>query len=153
MTDGASPLPEALLDFFEHRIPFNAWLGMKVEQVGGGRARVRVPFRPELVGDPLRPALHGGVLSALADTAGGLAAWGALPDPSTGRLATVDLRVDYLRPGRLEDLVCDAELVRLGNRVAVTKMALWQAGDHGVAEARAVYNVVRARGAEGTAAG
>lgn len=145
MSDAESPLPEALLRFFEHQIPFNAWLGMTVAAVGGGKASVRIPFRPELVGDPMRPALHGGVISALADTAGGLAAWGALPDPLTGRLATVDLRVDYLRPGRLEDLICDAEVVRLGNRVAVTKMTVHQADGHAVADARAVYNVVRAR--------
>jgi uncharacterized protein (TIGR00369 family) len=58
-----------------------------------------LPVRPEFVGDPRRPALHGGVLSALIDTAGGVAAWSALG--TGGSVSTVDLRVDYLQPAGL----------------------------------------------------
>jgi uncharacterized protein (TIGR00369 family) len=140
----ARAIPDELIRFFEQDIPFNAWLGMKVVEAAAARVVLRVPFRPELVGDPSRPALHGGVLSALADTAGGLAVFAALGDPSRGRASTVDLRVDYLRPARLEDLACHAELVRMGNRVAVVRMTIRQ-GDHVPADARGVYNVVRTR--------
>jgi uncharacterized protein (TIGR00369 family) len=115
---------------------------MRIEHAAGGRCVLRVPFRPELVGDPDRPALHGGVLSALADAAGGLAVFSALGDPTRGRTSTVDLRIDYLRPALLEDLVCEAGVIRMGNRVAATRMVIRQ-GDHVPAEARAVYNVVR----------
>ena len=115
---------------------------MRVERAAAGRCALRVPFRPELVGDPARPALHGGVLSTLADTAGGLAVFSALGDPTRGRTSTVDLRVDYLRPARLDDLVCEAQVIRMGNHVAVTQMIIRQ-GDHVPAEARGVYNIVR----------
>lgn len=138
----ASAVPEELLRFFEQGIPFNAWLGMTVVALEPGRASLRVPFRPELVGDPLRPALHGGVLSALADTAGGLAAFAMLDNPLVDRVSTLDLLVDYLAAARLEDLVCDAQVVRMGNKVAHCRMVVRQ-GEHVPCEARAVYNVVR----------
>jgi uncharacterized protein (TIGR00369 family) len=133
----------ALVEFFERGIPFDAWLGMKLETLEPGRCLVRVPFRPEFVGDPFRPALHGGVLSALADTAGGLSVFSTFDD-LTSRVATVDLRIDYLRPGRLEDLWCEARVVRVGNRVAVTTMTVRHADPAYVAaEGRGVYNVFR----------
>jgi len=130
-----------LRDFFESGIPFNAFLGMKIAALGNGSCTLVLPFREELVGDHRRGALHGGVLSTLADTAGGLAVFTTFDDPGM-RTSTVDLRVDYLRPGRLEDLYCDAKVIRSGNRVAATSMVLRQ-GEHVPAECRGVYNVVR----------
>ena len=134
-------MAHSLQQFFEEQIPFNAWLGMRILQAGGGRCALKLPFRPELVGDPHRPALHGGVLSTLADTAGGLCVWASLDETGRGT-STVDLRIDYLRPAKLEDLVCEAEVLRMGNRVAVVRMVVRQ-GEHVPAEARGVYNVVR----------
>lgn len=136
--------PEFLRRFFEETIPFNAWLGMRLDLLESGRCVLRIPPRPELTGNPSLPALHGGVLSALADTAGGLVVFSALSPGHS--VSTVDLRVDYLRPGRVgEDLVAEATLVRLGNRVAVANCDLWQ-GDSTqvVAQARGVYNIHRA---------
>jgi uncharacterized protein (TIGR00369 family) len=123
-------------------IPFNAFLGVKVTSVSPGSVVMEIPFRPELVGDPMRPALHGGVLSALADTCGGAAVWVALENP-LARVSTIDLRVDYLRPARLETLVAEARVVRLGNRVGVADMKLYNAGapELSVATGKGVYNV------------
>ncbi|MBN2800341.1 MAG: hotdog fold thioesterase [Deltaproteobacteria bacterium] len=134
-----------VIRFFEESLPFNKHLGMKVVEVGDGICKVQIPFQEHLVGDPSRPALHGGVISALADTAGGLAAalfaGVSLPED---RLSTVDLRVDYLRPALLERLCCEARLVRSGNRVAVAAMVIHQRdGTRVVAEARGVYSLVR----------
>jgi uncharacterized protein (TIGR00369 family) len=138
-----TPAYDGLIAFFEQGIPFNAWLGMKVERLEPGLAVVRIPFRPELVGDPTRPALHGGVLSTLADTAGGLAAFAMLDNPLVDRVSTLDLLVDYLLPARPEDLWCEARLVRLGNKVAQVHMTIRQGDDHVCVEGRAVYNVIR----------
>lgn len=133
---------DLLVRFFEEQIPYNRVLGIRVEHLEPGRCRLRVPFRDELVGDPFRPALHGGVISALADAAGGLATFSSVEWPS--RVSTIDIRVDYLRPGLLDALICDAEVVRTGNRVAVTSMRIWQRDEAYItAEGRAVYNVVR----------
>lgn len=136
-----------LIEFFEQQIAFNKALGMKVASLEDGACRLVVPYDPQLIGDPFRPALHGGVLSALADAAGGLAVFSRVDYPRR-RVSTVDLRVDYLRPGRAEALHCDAHVVRVGNKVAVTNMVLWQGEgpeDYVVADSRAVYNVVNKR--------
>ncbi len=133
---------EILRQMMEEMIPFNKYLGIKVAGAGSGFARLEVPFRPELVGDPLRPALHGGVISALADTAGGMAIWTGVDDPR-GRVSTIDLRIDYLRPGRLALLVAKAHVVRLGNRVGVADVRLFHpdASNDTVATGKGVYNV------------
>jgi uncharacterized protein (TIGR00369 family) len=137
-----------LLRFFEEGIAFNRLLGMRLESVDAGKARMRIPFRDELVGDPFRPALHGGVLSALADTAGGLAVWAKLGSMDA-RVSTVDLRVDYYAPAELRDVFADAEVVRMGNRVGVARVLLHH-GDPSmvVAEGKGVYNVRMPRRAE-----
>jgi uncharacterized protein (TIGR00369 family) len=100
-----------------------------------------LPVREDLIGDIRRPALHGGVLSALIDTAGGMAAWSALGDHES--VSTVDLRVDYLEPAGLgQPLRAEAELVRRGNRVCHVRIALTH-GEVLVAEGHGVYNIHR----------
>ena len=135
---------QQLVEFFEQNIPFNRHLGVSVTEISEGKCTIRVPFTEEWIGDPNRPALHGGLLSTIADAAGGLAVFSRLPDLSD-RASTVDLRVDYLRPGLLEDLYCDAEVLRLGNRVAVTEMVCRQGESYIAAKCRGVYNIHRGR--------
>jgi uncharacterized protein (TIGR00369 family) len=125
----------------EEHVPFNRYLGLRGESAGAGACVLTLPVREEFVGDPRRPALHGGVLSTLIDTAGGLAAWSALSPGES--VSTVDLRVDYLEPAGLgADLRAEAELVRKGNRVCHVRIAVTQAGVL-VAEGRGVYNIHR----------
>jgi uncharacterized protein (TIGR00369 family) len=134
---------DQLLQIMEEHVPFNRFLGLRGESVAEGRAVLVLPVRPEFVGDPRRPALHGGVLSTLIDTAGGMAAWSALAAGET--VSTVDLRVDYLEPAGLgEPLRAEAELVRKGNRVCHVRVAVTQ-GESLVAEGRAVFNIHRRR--------
>ncbi|HEV8253833.1 MAG TPA: PaaI family thioesterase [Vicinamibacteria bacterium] len=135
--------PEELLRIMEDHVPFNRLLGIRGESVSSGRGVLVLPVRPELIGDPRRPALHGGVLSSLIDTAGGVAAWSALgPEES---VSTVDLRVDFLEPAGLGGpLRAEAELIRKGNRVCHVKVAVTQDGRL-VAEGRGVYNIHRRR--------
>lgn len=133
--------PDDILRLMEERIPFNRLLGIRGESAGEGKAAITLPLRAEFTGDPRRPALHGGVVSALLDTVGGIAAWTALKPGET--LSTVDLLVDFLEPGRPEGtLRATAELVRKGNRVCHVRMQATQEGVL-VAEARAVYNIHR----------
>lgn len=134
--------PDVLRQVMEEVIPFNRYLGVRVGGLGEGFARLEVPFREELVGDPLRPALHGGVLSALADTAGGAAVWTGIED-ERARVSTIDLRIDYLRPARLETIVAEARVVRVGNRVGVADVRLFHPSAEGetVATGKGVYNI------------
>lgn len=145
MKDRAEPhelrSPEDLLHVMERVVPFNRLLGLRGESASPGRCVMTVEPRPELVGDFRRPCLHGGVVSSLIDTAGGVAAWSAL---SQGEgVSTVDLRVDFLEPAALQGtLRAEAELVRKGNRVCHVRVAVTQNGAL-VAEGRAVYNIHR----------
>jgi uncharacterized protein (TIGR00369 family) len=135
--------PQDLLRAIEEHVPFNRLLGIKGERVEPGRAVLVLPVRPEFVGDPRRPALHGGVLSTLLDAAGGVAAWSALGPGET--VSTVDLRVDFLEPAGVgSPLRAEAQLIRKGNRVCHVRIALTQDGVL-VAEGSGVYNIHRRR--------
>lgn len=137
-------LLEGVKDFMHEKVLFNKFLGLRVDHLGDGEARMLAPFREEFIGDPFRPALHGGVISTLLDTCGGLAVFTTLED-IRDRTSTVDLRVDYLRPGRKEDLLAQACIVRAGNRVAVVNLKAYHPGaeDAPVASGTGVYNVRR----------
>jgi uncharacterized protein (TIGR00369 family) len=137
-----------IVRFMEETIPFNRYLGIKTMEVREGFVSLKLPFRAEFVGDPTRPALHGGTISTLADTAGGAAVFTAAQPGDT--CSTIDLRVDYLRRGLPLDLIAEATVVRLGNRVGVARIQVWQdpEGEAGgsrrlVAEATGVYNLRR----------
>jgi uncharacterized protein (TIGR00369 family) len=134
--------PITLKQVAEEFIPFNKFLGLKATHVERGRVRLEIPWRDELVGDPMRPALHGGVISMLADTAGGMVVWSMI-DNVWARVSTIDLRVDYLRPGRLEQLVAEATVVRLGGRVGVAEIRLFHmsAETETVATGKGVYAI------------
>jgi uncharacterized protein (TIGR00369 family) len=114
----------------EEYIAFNKLIGLKVESFDAEAPKLRFDMRPELVGNPARRILHGGVISATLDVAGGFAIMLALLDeakemPTTfPNMGTIDLRVDYLRPGRGKYFVASARIVRKGKRIAVTHMEL-----------------------------
>jgi uncharacterized protein (TIGR00369 family) len=134
-----SAFPEQILELMMAQVPFNRLLGIQGESASAGACVLVLPVRPEFVGDFRRPALHGGVVSALIDTAGGVAAWSTLgPDES---VSTVDLTVDFLEPaGLTAPLRAAGQLVRKGNRVCHVRVAVTQDGKL-VAEGRAVYNI------------
>ncbi len=134
---------EKVIEFMESHVAFNRYLGVRVMEMEAGHVVMKLPFRNELVGDPFRPALHGGVVSTLLDTCGGAAVWSAAEDGD--RVSTVDLRVDFLRPGPLEDLLCDATVLRMGNRVGVADMHVSSVAepDRVIASGKGVYNISR----------
>jgi len=136
--------PKRILAVMEERSPFNRLLGIKGEWIEPGRAVLILPVRPDLVGDPRRPALHGGVVATLIDTVGGAAAWSTVsPDEA---VSTVDLSVDYLEPAGLGGpLRGEAVVVRKGNRLCHVRMSVTQDGVP-VAEGRGVYTIHRTRG-------
>lgn len=128
-------LNAALSDLFERRITFNETLGLKVATIGPDGATLRFDMRPELVGHYLYGRLHGGVISAALDAMGGFALMVAIAEKHAAegteqvmhrfaRLGTIDLRVDYLRPGLGRHFIASAEVLRLGGRVGNTLMRL-----------------------------
>lgn len=111
-------------DEFVRWVPHCAALGMCCESVGPGRVTLRLPFRPELVGDPVRGIVFGGVITTLLDQAGGVATICSLEELVP--VATIDLRVDYLRaadPG--QDLFATAECYKSTKSVAFIRGKAW----------------------------
>jgi uncharacterized protein (TIGR00369 family) len=141
--------PDVLRQLAEEWIPFNKYLGVRALRVERGDVILEVPYKDELIGDPMKRALHGGVISMLADTCGGFAVWSALSDPRA-RVSTIDLRVDYLTPGRQEDLRAHATLVRVGKTVGVSDVRLYHPSDEAtaIATGKGVYaiRVVKEKG-------
>jgi uncharacterized protein (TIGR00369 family) len=131
----------------EEQIAFNKHLGLKVESFDLEAPKLRFDMRPELVGNPTRQILHGGVISATLDVAGGFAIMLALAADMTGiptsfpNMGTIDLRVDYLRPGRGRYFVATARIVRKGSRIAVTHMELHNDEGELIATGGAAYVV------------
>jgi uncharacterized protein (TIGR00369 family) len=122
-----------LRSIFEDRIVFNSVLGLKIVELRPEQVVGRIAMRPELVGHYSFNRLHGGVVSAGLDAMGGLAVMAAigarhmdeLPAQRLqrfGKLGTIDLRIDYLRPAIGESFELRAEVLRLGSRVASTRM-------------------------------
>lgn len=133
---------DALRELMEQLIPFNRFLGLKLLRFSDDEVALGIPYREELIGDPVRPALHGGVISMLIDTAGGAATFVAAKQLS--KISTVDLVVDYLRPGPLEDIEARARIVRRGNRVCIAAIDVFGQTnpDEPFAQGRGVYNIV-----------
>ena len=83
-------------------------------------ARFRLPYAEKLVGNPDTGVIHGGAITALLDACSGAAVFAAMTEMSP--IATLDLRIDYLRaatPGR--DVICHATCYRLAREVAFTR--------------------------------
>jgi uncharacterized protein (TIGR00369 family) len=122
-----------LKHIFEDMIVFNKVLGLKITALSPTEVRARIEMKPDLVGHYGYNRIHGGVISAGLDAMGGLAVMAAIgarhmdetPEQRLhrfGKLGTIDLRVDYLRPGIGEAFELRAEVLRLGSRVASTRM-------------------------------
>jgi uncharacterized protein (TIGR00369 family) len=132
--------------FMEEDIPFNKHLGIKVRKLDVDEVELVLPFRPEHIGDALRGALHGGTISMLIDTAGGAAAFMHINEGEV--VSTVDLVVDYLRPGPTADIVAKGRVVRKGNRVITANVVVTRADDNAadakvIAQGRGVYNIAK----------
>jgi uncharacterized protein (TIGR00369 family) len=117
-------------------LPFNRLLGLKVANLKLDEAGFVFPMRNELIGNEVHGILHGGVISAVLDTTGGLTATASAIHRKQGlsrnditdwiaRIGTIDMRVDYLRPGRGDRFQSTGTVMRTGNKVAVTRMELW----------------------------
>ena len=118
---------------WEEKLPFNRVLGFKVVSLERDSVRVRVDMKADLVGNYMHGTLHGGVISAVLDAAGGMNACIGVLHKMAGcsindaekiltKMGTIDLRVDYLRPGRGLYFLADSSIMRAGNKVAVTRM-------------------------------
>jgi uncharacterized protein (TIGR00369 family) len=79
-------------------VPHAAALGLEITDIQQARAFGQAPYREDLIGDPETGVIAGGVIIALLDNLGGVAVVAALDEPTT--VATLDLRIDYMRPAK-----------------------------------------------------
>jgi uncharacterized protein (TIGR00369 family) len=137
---------------FVERMPFNRILGIDVLSLHHDRPELRFDMRPELVGNYVRNILHGGVISSVLDVTGGLVAFLGVQKKLRGkpvdevlerfaRIGTIDLRIDYLRPGTGAWFLARGFPLRTGNKVAVTRMELFNDGEELIAVGTAAYTV------------
>lgn len=128
-------LEAALRDVFEERIAFNRILGFTIESFDPAEPRVHFDMRPELVGHFVFGRLHGGVTAAVLDATAGFALMCAIADKHRdepaeqvmhrfARMGTIDLRIDFLRPGIGARFHAAARITRLGGRIGSTQMTL-----------------------------
>lgn len=126
---------EQLKNIFTERISFNKLLGLEIETLNLEEAVIRFQMREELIGNFIQETLHGGVISSVLDVMGGITAFlsllkkmTAIPDDEKlerlSKFGTIDLRIDYLRPGRGNYFRATGSVLRTGNKVAVARMEL-----------------------------
>ena len=128
-------LLKILRELHEQKIPFNRFIGLRLEHADLETVRARFDTRDEFIGNPAHGILHGGVISSVLDATGGITASlgilkGALRDPVADiedrltKVGTIDLRVDYLRPGRGAYFVSTGTIMRTGRKVTVIRMEM-----------------------------
>lgn len=143
-----------LTEIFEQRISFNKVLGLRIGSLNPRAPELHFDMRPEMVGNFARGMLHGGVISTVLDVAGGLATMLSILERHAShgesveiqlarfaRVGTIDLRVDYLRPGIGTSFRSVSEVMRFGSRVAVIRSDLFNQIDELIASAVAAYTV------------
>ena len=132
------------------QVPFGRWLGLTFTGFDDERVLLHFRMRDEFVGNPTRNALHGGIIAAVLDTFGGLAAFRGIlaREPAVARgspaspwLSTIDLRTDYLRPGTGDEFTASAFPLRVGSRLVVIRMELHGASGDLVAVGTGTYAV------------
>jgi acyl-coenzyme A thioesterase PaaI-like protein len=127
---------EALLRALVDGVPYIGFLGIGFDRRGDELTAV-LPFRDDLIGNPVLPALHGGATAGFLEVAAmielawstlwdGVEAEGALPEGPLRLPKTIDFTVDYLRPGLPRDAYARARVNRSGRRYASVHVEAWQ---------------------------
>ncbi|MBW1695494.1 MAG: thioesterase family protein [Deltaproteobacteria bacterium] len=128
-------IKKTLCEVYEQRIPFNKIIGIRIDSLSADNTRIRFQMKKKLIGNYVKEVLHGGVISAVLDVAGGItASFGVLLkmvgepfeeiERRLSKIGTIDLRVDYLRPGAGKYFESTSSIMRAGRRVTVTRMEL-----------------------------
>jgi uncharacterized protein (TIGR00369 family) len=100
--------------------PYLAGIGGEMLELSATRARARLPYAAHLVGDPETGIVHGGVVTGLLDHTSGMAVMGKLRSPLP--IATLDLRIDYMKPARPgETIVAEATCLKITREVAFVR--------------------------------
>jgi len=141
---------DAIKEYYLELIPFNKVLGIDIDDLDYETSQAVTSFKmtKDLIGNSIAGILHGGVTASVIDLTGGLSALISCVKLNEDKpidiikkkvisSATIDMRVDYLRPGKGESFKCKSRIIRAGSRIVVAKIDL--------------YNEIKTRIATGTA--
>ncbi len=127
----------------EELIPIHKFLGVELIEIREGYVKVKVPFREEVIGDYRKRRWHGGIIATIMDSVGGIAG-GTYFTSLKDKMATIDLRIDYLKPAEASAIIVEGEIVRLGKTIFVTRMKAYQENSEElISEGKGVYNFIR----------
>jgi uncharacterized protein (TIGR00369 family) len=143
-----------MIEFFTQKISpsFNDVLDFSIDSTTFDIGVINFDLRDELLGNPIYRTLHGGVISSVLDIAGGhtvyLQVYKEVREKPfekqverLSKIGTIDLRVDYIRPGKGEHFTAKGSILRLGNKIAVTRMELHNEADVLIAVGTGTYTV------------
>ncbi|AYA41377.1 thioesterase family protein [Xenorhabdus nematophila] len=141
-----------LNEIFIYQMPFNQLLGLELLRFEQDYAELQFRKQEKLIGNIAQKILHGGAIASILDVAGGLicahralATLEMLTIPEMQKrlstLGTIDLRVDYLRPGRGEVFTASSNIIRAGNKVSVARIELHNEQQVHIASATGTYLV------------
>src|SRR3990167_4016684 len=135
-----------------NEIPFNRILGLQLDTIAEDHITMRFAMTNELIGNFMHGILHGGVISAVLDMAGGAAAMLAAiqkrADKSLDELSailskagTISMHVDYIRPGKGQNFIAKAEILHSGNKITFAQMELRNQESKLIATGTATYMI------------
>ncbi len=143
---------EKIRKYYLELLPFNKVLGIDIDRLDyeTGQAVTSFSMTKDLIGNPTAGILHGGVTASVIDLTGGLSALISCAKSHHGKSldiidkkltssATIDMRVDYLRPGRGIFFKCKSRIIRAGSRIVVAKIDLYNEKEIRIATGTATY--------------
>jgi uncharacterized protein (TIGR00369 family) len=143
------------INLFTHvinEIPFNRIVGLSLQSIETDHIVMRFDMTRDLIGNYLYGILHGGVISTVLDMAGGAAAMLSTlqkyPDKSfeelsakLGKSSTINLNINFLRPGKGEHFLAKASVLQSGNKITYTRMDLFNPSEELIASGTGTYFV------------
>ncbi|MCF6183147.1 MAG: PaaI family thioesterase [Bacteroidales bacterium] len=132
------------IDVVEQKIPMAKFIGVKVLEIEEGYVKLFFPYREEFIGDPRSKRLHGGYTATAVDLAGGVAAMTYMTSPDDD-VATIDMRIDYVRPGKAKAIIAEGQVLSKRRRSIVTEMKIFHPDEKGkiIAFGRGVFSIKR----------
>ena len=146
------PVLDKIREYYLEMLPFNKVLGIDIDLLDyeTGDAVTSFNMTQDLMGNPIGGILHGGVTASVIDLTGGLSALISCAKFHEGKpleviekkmtsSATLDMRVDYLRPGKGRSFKCKSRIIRAGSRIVVAKIDLYNEKETRIATGTATY--------------
>jgi len=143
---------EKIKKYYLELLPFNKILGIDIDSLDyeTGEAITSFNMTKDLIGNSAAGILHGGVTASVIDLTGGLSALISCAKSHEGKpfdliekkltsSATIDMRVDYLRPGKGRSFQCKSRIIRAGARIVVAKIDLYNEKETRIATGTATY--------------